>query len=207
MEANNKIVLLTGPVFGIFRTVAEVSDSPIDPENKIFRFRDGCVWRAGGNPINKISIWSHWSEDEVGHCEGSYRVCRKMDAEPGSIAVLEGTAKPKHVAPVEQPVSDAVLRCEDAIMKALDAEPRMTVYALKRKIHAERFGKELWATCLKSLADVGEIRLEAERGLTTREQMWVCRASAPEIASSAPASAPANDAGFGADLYIEKEES
>lgn len=189
-----KSVLVLGPVYGIFPTVCEMLDSPKGPEYKIFRFRDDCKWCTGhtsDNPVmTKIAVYSHWEEWDVGQKEGDYRVCKRLEAPPGYRAVVEGTTlpkpKPKAVVPEFDP---NIERCEGAIMDAMIADPRMTLYTLKRKTHAERFGKDLWDKCVQNLVEIGEIRLETERGLTSRERIWVvrCDASAP---ASAPVSAP-----------------
>ena len=186
-----KAVLVLGPVFGIFSTVAEVLDSPEDG-NKIFRFREGCKWHAEANGVKSISVWSHWPEkdtgtEEPGVKEGSYRICKKLDTLPGYVAVLEGTTKSEPKTEDTRPVvSSEALRCEDAIMQALESEPRMPLRALKRKTHAHRFGAQ-WDDCLQDLADAGEIRLE-EAGART----WVT------LAPDVDALAPVSDAAVGA---------
>jgi hypothetical protein len=221
--SNEKSVLVLGPVFGIFPTVAEVLDSPEGPENKIFRFRDAeCPeyrnrgeWSERWHRVKSINVYSYWpppnSLDEPGEREGEYRVCRRLETPPGYIAVLEGTTKPKAEPAASAPVDPEAGKCEQAIIDAMAAEPRMSLYALKRKTHAERFGLDLWEKCIKALTDTGEIRLETERGLTSRERTWVIRCdeavSAPELESSAPASAPRIDTVFGAGIRVENEGS
>lgn len=186
-----KSVVVIGPIFGAFSSVCEVLDSHTGPEYKLFRFRDCCKWHAKTNPLKQINIFSHWSEESVGNCEGRYRVTKKLDTPDGFIAAYEGTTaahEARDAAPKFDPDS---AKCEAAILDAMIAEARMTVYALKRKTHADRFGKDLWETCLQTLVDAGEIRLETTRGLTKKERIWVNRCD-EDTAPAHQALAPSN---------------
>jgi hypothetical protein len=179
--------VLVSPQHGILRTTCEVEDTP-DPEVKHFRFR---AWPTEGFqsgmrdglpdfPLRYISVYSHWSEFDVGEKEGSYRVTAKLETPDGYVGAFEGTTKPKPAdkpaAPDNRPDAERALKIEDAIMSALEREPRMTLRTLKRKTHAERFG-QAWDDCLKSLSDEGELTIENERGLTNRGRTWVALAS------------------------------
>ena len=104
----------------------------------------------------------------------------KLETPEGYVGAFEGTTKPqpadKPAAPDNRPDDERALKIEDAIMSALEREPRMTLRTLKRKTHAERFG-QAWDDCLKSLSDEGELTIENERGLTNRGRTWVALAS------------------------------
>jgi hypothetical protein len=160
-----KPVVLLGrgnPCFSIFSTTCEMLDTA-DPDNKIFRFKADCKWstNAHGKPaaaseVRKVNVFTHWSEFDVGACEGKYRVTGVLDAPDGYRAVLEATCKPEvqHV-PDEEPEGDT--RCEDAIMGALQGG-RMSLRDLQRKTHANRYPQ--WADCLQRLAADGDITID-----------------------------------------------
>ena len=161
---------------GIFRTTCEVLDTP-DPDNKIFRFKDGCTWGSAYSPYPKpkprqitfVSIFSLWkSEFEVGEKEGRYRITRVLEPTDGYSVVLEGTTKPE-VQPTAAPVEDT--RCELAILAALESEPRITLRDLRRKVHAYRYPS--FHACLKRLHIEGKLQILAERGLTDKERTWI----------------------------------
>jgi hypothetical protein len=180
-STNEKAVVVLGPVFGAFSTVCEVSDSPTGPEYKLFRFREGCKWHAAGNPVRKISVFEHWREDSVGECEGRYRVCSTLDTPSGFVALVEATTAPEvKTEAALRAVSAEALRCEDAIINALESEPRMPLRDLKRKTNAHRFGEQ-WDDCLQELADAGEIRLEEVPGTAGRTRTWVALASDSDV--------------------------
>jgi hypothetical protein len=186
MQDNEKLALVICE-FKIFRSVCEVQDTP-DPETKILRFREGCEWKAARYRIRGISLWAYWPQNLQEEIErapipvpnSKYRVLRKLETLPGYAAVLECTTRAEAMPVEHEPVSNDVIKCESAILDALADEPRLTLYNLKRKTHAERYG-ELFEKCLSSLEDVGEIRLEQDA--TVAKRTWVIYS--PE--SSAPA--------------------
>lgn len=187
MQDNEKIALVIGETFGIFHSVCEVQDTP-DPETKIFLFKDGCEWKAARYRIRGISLWEWWPtnlQEEIERApipvpNSKYRVLRNLEAPPGYVAVLECTTRPESRPVEHEPVSNDVSKCEAAILEALADGSRMTLYNLKRKTHAERFGA-MFEKCLGSLEDAGEIRLEQDA--TVAKRTWVIYS--PE--SSAPA--------------------
>jgi hypothetical protein len=176
--------VLVLPQHGILRTTCEVEDTS-DPEVKHFRFR---AWPSGFQsgmrdglpdyPLRYISVYSHWSEFDVGEKEGSYRVTAKLETPDGYVGAFEGTTKPqpadKPAAPDNRPDAERALKIEDAIMTALEREPRLTLRALKRKTNANRFG-QAWDDCLKSLADDGELRIQPDP--QSAQRTWVVLAS------------------------------
>lgn len=169
-----KVALLTGyPGYGIFRSTCEVLDTS-DPDTKIFRFKEGCNWETDGRHARRIGVYSHWSEFDVGPKEGSYRVCAVLETPPGYVAVLEGTTKPEVLEPSPPDISDESVRCELAIMAALESEPRMTMRELKRKVSGHRFAG-VWDECLRRLCDEGEIKTEPDP--TTPQRTWVVLAA------------------------------
>src|SRR5208282_1315269 len=143
--------VLVSPQHGIFRTKCEVEGTP-DPEVKIFRFRSwpadimACSMSddgSGPSMLRFISVYASWVPDvSVGEKEGRYRVTRKLETPDGYVGAFEGTTKPK---PAEKPVTpdngrdaERALKIEDAIMTALESEPRMSLRTLKRKTNANR---------------------------------------------------------------------
>src|SRR6202042_745531 len=127
------------PWFSIFSTTCEMLDTS-DPDNKIFRFRDDCKWghNAYGKPaaareVRGLSTWTHWSEFDVGTKEAEYRVIAVLEPPPGYRVALEGTTKPKVIEPLPPDISDEESRCEQAIMAALESEPRVSQRELRRK--------------------------------------------------------------------------
>lgn len=199
VPSNQKTVLIHGRSFAACLTVCDVQDSPRGPEYRLFGFRDGCTWPPPYMEpivIETVSVYSYWPPEgdltSVPVQEGSYRVCRRSKTVPaGYRAVLEGTTLPKERKP--EPVFDEEAgKCQQAIVDALAAEPELTLYALKRKVHAERFGLELWLKCIQALTEAGEIRQETRLSISKREQLWIirCDEPAPGTESPAPASAP-----------------
>jgi hypothetical protein len=177
-----KVALLTGQLgFGILRTTCEVLDTS-DPDNKIFRFKEGCVWRPDytkGRPwkpdvrrARHVHLYAHWSEFDVGPDEGSYRVCARLETPPGYLAVLEGTTKPEVIEHLPPDISDEALRCELAIMAALESEPRVSQRELRRKTSSHRFGS-MWDVCLRRLAEVGDITIETDKSIANQPRTWV----------------------------------
>jgi hypothetical protein len=168
---------------GMFRTTCEVIDTE-DPQNKIFRFREGCnwgMWDGSKKPsdVRELAIYSHWSEWDVGKEEGDYRVTATRDIPAGYIAVLEGTTKPEirqEYTPAVNDIEQA--KCELAIMAALESEPRMTLRTLKRKVSAHRFAGA-WDGCFKKLTDEGEIQVEADPAMPQRT--WVTLAASVRV--------------------------
>jgi hypothetical protein len=173
-------VYVLGPIFGIFPTVAEVWDSPSDPEVKIFQFCDGCPWGRDAAQVTSIRI--------VG--AGLYRVTRAMGIPPGYRAVFEGTTRPKPI-PVE-PDDDELpdipakglehgvageARCIGAIVDAL--KEAMPVRDLKRRTNAGRFRKGVWDRCLLELAEGGRLAIEERPGLNNRTRQWVVPTGVP----------------------------
>ena len=188
MQDNEKLAWVYGETFGTFRSVCEVQDTQ-DPVTKILRFKDSSTWKAARYRIRGISLWE-WLptnlQEEIERApipvpNSKYRVLRSLEAPPGYVAVIECTTRPES-RPVEHepPVRNDVIKCEAAILEALADESRMTLYKLKRKTHAERFGA-MFEKCLSSLEDAGEIRLEQDA--TVAKRTWVIYS--PE--SSAPA--------------------
>jgi hypothetical protein len=176
--------VLVLPQHGILRTTCEVEDTP-DPEVKHFRFK---AWPSGfqsgmrdGVPdgdLRYITVYSHWSEFDVGEVEGRYRVIAKLETPEGYVGAFEGTTKPKPAdkpaTPDNRPDAERALKIEDAIMTALEREPRITLRTLKRKTNANRVG-QAWDDCLKSLADDGELRIEQDP--QSAQRTWVVLAS------------------------------
>jgi hypothetical protein len=159
---------------GIFSSRCEMLDGS-DLETKIFRFADGCKWgmmhdgpRPGPADVRVVTVYSSWGL-ENSQREGRYRVTAVLDPQPGYIAVLEGTTKP--VVEVEVRADESAMRCELAIMAALEKQPRLSLRELRRKISAHRFAA--FDASLKKLADAGEITIETKRGLTNNERTWI----------------------------------
>ena len=167
-----KVALLTGQLgFGILRTTCEVLETS-DPDNKIFHFKEGCAWRPGARSARKIHLYAHWSEFDVGPEEGSYRVCARLETPPGYVAVLEGTTKPEVIEHLPPDISDEALRCEMAIMAALESESRVSQRELRRKTSSHRFGS-MWDVCLRRLADAGDITIETDKSIANQPRTWV----------------------------------
>jgi len=181
-----KHINVTGPVFGIISTTAEILDSPNGPDYKIFRVKQGEPWTPGKHKT--IFVHSRWSSFDTGEMEGRYRVCRRLEAPPEFVAVFEGTTLPE---PKEKPVADndyptpRVFRCENAILDAL-AAGRASIRELKRRTHATRYGQD-WDTALGNLQREGEIRLHTEQWASGKERVFV------ELAPNADLVAPLND--------------
>jgi hypothetical protein len=191
--------VLVSPQHGILRTTCEVEDTP-DPEVKHFRFK---AWPSGfqsgmrdGVPdgdLRYITVYSHWSEFDVGEKEGSYRVTAKLETPDGYVGAFEGTTKPKPAdkpaTPDNRPDAERALKIEDAIMTALEREPRMSLRTLKRKTNAHRFSE--WESVLKKLADEGELTIEEVPGLS-KARTWVALAS--DVISGVTTGINGNDA-------------
>jgi hypothetical protein len=128
--------------------------------------------------LRYITVYSHWSEFDVGEVEGRYRVIAKLETPEGYVGAFEGTTKPKPAdkpaTPDNRPDAERALKIEDAIMTALEREPRITLRTLKRKTNANRVG-QAWDDCLKSLADDGELRIEQDP--QSAQRTWVVLAS------------------------------
>jgi hypothetical protein len=188
-NANVTAVMVTGPVFGIFRSVCEVSDAA-DPDIKIFSFRDSAPWRESSGPLRCITTTNHPTDLKYDEMDESYkvleryRVVKKLETPPGFVAVFEVTTKPKPVeVSAPEPKNDEHAgRCEDAILEVVEADKRITLRSLRKKTHGERFGPDLWDKCLQTLVNAGEIRLEPDA--TAPKRMWVIYQDglAPELA-------------------------
>jgi hypothetical protein len=164
--------VLISPQHGILRTTCEVEDTA-EPEVKHFRFK---AWPTEGfqsgmrdglpdYPLRYISVYSHWSEFDVGEKEGSYRVTAKLETPDGYVGAFEGTTKPQPAdkpAPNDGPddAADRMWRTEDAIMRALESGPRLTLRTLKRKVSAHRL--KAFDETLKKLADEGELEIKTD---------------------------------------------
>ena len=151
----------------IFSTFCEVVDTD-DPEVKIFRFKEGCKWGAWDGSKDPRSV-KKLAVGTVGECEGRYRVTAALDVPPGYVAILEGTTKPETAPEESAPVNETEVRCELAIIAALDTEPRMTLRTLKRKVSSHRF--PAFDECLKRLADQGELSVSPDPAQPQRT--WV----------------------------------
>ncbi len=165
---------------GIFRSACDVLDTA-HPDVKVFRFKEGCQWGstngvvkpASPNAIWHLTIYSHWSEWDVGKKEGAYRVTTVLDTPPGYIAAYEGTTKPEVKSDnAEDDTQDRRVKIEDAILLALESEPCMSLRELRRKTHAERYG-QWWDSCLKRLEDDGDVVIEERRAGNGKSRTWV----------------------------------
>lgn len=181
-STNVTAVMVSGPVFGIFRSVCEVSDAT-DPDYKVFSFRDSAPWKESTGTLRGIATTNHPTDlkydemDEYKTLE-HYRIVKKLETPPGFIAVFEVTTKPKPVVVAPEPKFDEQgARCEDAIATIVEADRRMTLRALTRKASAHRYSKDLWERSLQTLVDAGEIRLEAD--VTSPKRTWVIYCSEP----------------------------
>jgi hypothetical protein len=182
-----KAALVGGGGCGIFSTVCEVLDTP-DPDTKVFRFKDGARWgstHADPKPqpeaVRHISIYSHWSEMDVGAKDGAYRVTAALEIPPGYIAVLEGTTKPQIQQESVVNGNGDETRCEIAIMAALESEPSMSLRRLKRKISAHRL--PAFDVCLKRLAELGELRTFVKRNIANQNRTWVELAAGDSVSA------------------------
>jgi hypothetical protein len=172
--------VLVIPERGIFRTTCEVEDTA-DAEVKVFRFKNwpaDCSGIRGGLPdgdLRYITVYSRWSEFDVGEQEGCYRVTAKLETPEGFVAAFAGTTKPAPKPVIVPTSSDSPApKIEDAIMCALERESRMTLRTLRRKTNAHRFGQS-WDDCLKRLADAGELRIEQDP--QSAQRTWIVLAS------------------------------
>ena len=165
---------------GIFRSTCDVLDTS-DPDVKVFRFKEGCQWGstngvvkpASPDAIWHLTIYSHWSEFDVGKKEGTYRVTAVLDTPSGCIAAYEGTTKPEaQPANTDGYAQDKRFKIESLIMLALESEPRMPLREIRRKTHAERYGQQ-WVSCLKRLVDAGDVLIEERRTISGRFRTWV----------------------------------
>jgi len=206
---DNTAVIIHGPCYGVLDTRCEMVDTA-DPETKIFRFKEGCRWlsdverkQPGSKPVRKIHVFSYWPAPEdtldpvkgiPGTCVARYRVIAELDPPTGFVAVLKGTTRPMPTAPAEATVNVEDAKCEAAILKALQAEPRMNMRSLKRKCHADRFGSDVWEKCIKQLTEAAEIKIRAEQF----GRIWV------ELSPSPDALSPKDDARNGDTQHAEE---
>jgi len=89
----------------------------------------------------------------------SYRPVRVLDAPPGFVAAIVATMRPKPEAraPVSS-VDPEVDRKAAAILMVLEEQPPMSMRALWKRVHAERFPAGMWDKCIQYLLDGGYIR-------------------------------------------------
>jgi hypothetical protein len=165
---------------GMFRSACDVLDTA-DPSVKVFRFKEGCQWGstngvvkpASPDAIWTLTIYSHWSEFDVGKKEGVYRITAVLDVPPGCIAAYEGTTKPEvQPASANDDTEDRRFQIENSIMLALESEPCMPLSTLKRKTHAYRHGLQ-WDACLNRMAEAGDLVIEERRTISGQVRTWV----------------------------------
>ena len=165
---------------GTFRSTCDVLDT-VDPYIKFFRFKAGCQWGsangvvkvASPDAIRILTIYSHWTEFDVGKNEGAYRVTAVLDPPPGYIAAYEATTKPEvKPANANDTTEEMRFRIENSIMLALESGMGMPLRTLKQKTHASRYGQQ-WDSCLKRLVDACALLIEERRALNGASRTWV----------------------------------